>query len=120
MQYKPKRGKPKMAIIVDSKPAGTPKEYPLPAEGMTLVVLADVEDLGVQQNEYYGARREVRLTWVLNQKDPEGNYFVLGRNYTASLNEKSNLFADVKDMIGKTPPESMNVEDLIGTVNQGV
>src|SRR6266576_542536 len=120
MQDKPKRGKQKMAIIVNSKPAGPPKEYPLPAEVMNLIVLADVEDLGVQQNEYYGARKEVRLTWVLNQKDPEGNYFVIGRNYTSSLNEKSNLYADVKDMIGKVPPEEMDIEGLIGTVNQGV
>ncbi len=109
-----------MGIVVDDKPAGPPKVYPVASEGVALVVLADVEDLGVQQNQFYGARREVRLTWVVNEKDPEGNYFVISRKYTASLHEKSNLFGDVKDMIGRTPPTSLDIETLIGTVNSGV
>lgn len=109
-----------MAIIVDDKPAGPPKQYPLPSEGMKPIVLADVEELGIQQNEYYGPRREVALTWVIGEQDPEGNFFVIRRTYTASLNEKSNLFADVKDMIGKVPPSSIDIESLIGTANLGV
>jgi hypothetical protein len=44
----------------------------LPSEGLTPVVLAAVEDLGTSTT-VYGSRRQVRLIWVLDEKDPVSN-----------------------------------------------
>jgi hypothetical protein len=109
-----------MAMLVDDKPTGPKKEYPVAPEGIALIVLADVEDLGIQPNEFYGPRKEYRLSWIVNEKDPEGNFFIISRKYTASLHEKSNLYADVKDILGSVPPVPYDLENLIGRVNLGV
>lgn len=108
-----------MGIIVNDQPAGPPKKFPLPSEGVQLIVLADVEDLGIQENEQFGPRREVALSWVINEQDTEGNYFVIRRRYTASMNPGSNLFADIRDMVGKNPPAELDLERLLGHVNLG-
>lgn len=105
---------------VDDKPNGPAKQYPLPSEGLHLLVLADVADLGVVQNQHYGARREVALTWVVNEQDKEGNYFAIRRTFNAAMSEKSNLFAVITHMYGKNPPKSLDLETLIGKVNNGV
>jgi hypothetical protein len=109
-----------MAIISDDKPLGPKKEYPIASEGVTLLVLADVEDLGIQNSELYGPKPQVRLTWVLDEKDPEGNYFVVSRTFTNSLHEKSNLYPVVTDMLGARPPVPYDLENLLGRVNLGV
>lgn len=109
-----------MALIVTDQPAGPRKEFPIPAEGTSLIVLADVQDLGIVQNEYYGSRKEVALSWVINQKDPDGNFFVIRRSYTASVHEKSNLYADLRDMLGRNPKSSEDLESFLGQVNIGV
>ena len=95
------------------------KEYPVASEGVATIVLADVEDLGVVDGQY-GPKQQVRLSWVIDEKDPEGNYFVIRKTYNASMHEKSNLFADVKDILGATPPVPYDIENLIGRVNTGV
>lgn len=105
-----------MAVVIDNKP---PKEYPVASEGVSLIVLADVEDLGVQPG-FYGAKPQVRLTWVIDEKDPDGNYFVISRTFTASMHEKSNLFPVVQDMLGSKPPVPFDLEKLLGRVNLGV
>lgn len=92
------------------------KEYEKPAEGVVTGVLADVADLGIV-NGFYGDKPKVRLSWVIDQKDSEGNFFVVSKTYTASLHEKANLYADVKDMMGKVPPVPYDIELLIGQVN---
>lgn len=109
-----------MAIISDDKPLGPKKEYPIASEGVVLIVLADVEDLGIQNSELYGPKPQVRLTWVVDEKDPEGNYFVIARTFTNSLHEKSNLYPIVMDMLGKRPPVPYDLEGLLGKVNLGV
>jgi len=96
----------------------------LPSEGLTPVVLAAVEDLGVAENEFYGPKRQVRLSWVLNELDPGGNYFVIRRSYTLSLHEKARLYADLREILGSAPLETDNIleflESLIGTSNVAV
>jgi hypothetical protein len=109
-----------MAIISDNKPLGPVKEYPIASEGVTPIVLADVEDLGIQDSELYGPKPQVRLTWVVDEKDPDGNYFVIARKFTNSLHEKSNLYPIVMDMLGKRPPVPFDLELLIGTASMGV
>jgi hypothetical protein len=109
-----------MALIIDDKPTGPPKEFPIASEGTTMVVIADVEDLGIQNDELYGPKPKIRLTWVLDEKDPEGNYFVIRREFTASMHEKSNLYPIVQDTLGKTPPVPFDLENLVGRSNLGV
>jgi hypothetical protein len=109
-----------MGVVVNDQPNGPAKQYPIPEEGMSLIVLADVEDLGVQPNEKYGARREVALTWVVDQRDSEGNFYTIRRKYNATLNEGSFLFADIRDMFGKNPPKSFDLELAIGRTNNAV
>jgi len=109
-----------MAIVSDNKPLGPGKDYPLPSEGVTLLVLADVEDLGMVNSEKYGPKPQVRLTWVLDEKDADGNYFVIRRAFTNSLHEKANLYPIVVDILGKTPPVPYDLELMIGKVNLGV
>lgn len=109
-----------MAIVSDNKPLGPGKDYPIASEGVTLLVLADVEDLGMVNSEKYGPKPQVRLTWVLEEKDEEGNYFVIRRAFTNSLHEKSNLYPIVTDILGKVPPVPYDLELLIGKVNLGV
>ena len=109
-----------MAVMSDNKPLGPKKEYPIASEGVTLIVLADVEDLGIQASGQYEPKPQVRLTWVLDEKDPEGNYFSISRTFTNSLHEKSNLYPVVTDMRGSVPPVPYDLEDLIGRNSLGV
>jgi hypothetical protein len=109
-----------MAIISDNKPVNGGKEYPIASEGLTLIVLADVEDIGMVMTESYGPKPQVRLTWVVDEKDPEGNYFVIRRAFTNSLHENSQLYPVVKDILGKVPPTPYDLELLIGKANYGV
>jgi hypothetical protein len=109
-----------MAIISDNKPLNGGKEFPIASEGLVLIVLADVEDIGMVMTEKFGPKPQVRLTWVVDEKDPEGNYFVIRRAFTNSLHENSLLYPVVKDMLGKVPPTPYDLELLIGRVNYGV
>ncbi len=109
-----------MAIVSDNKPLGPGKDYPIASEGVTLLVLADVEDLGIVNSEKYGPKPQVRLTWVLDEKDEEGNYFIIRRAFTNSLHEKANLYPIVVDILGKVPPVPYDLELMIGKVNLGV
>jgi len=101
-----------MALVVSVNT----KEYEKPQEGVALGVLADVADLGMVDG-FYGAKPKVRLTWVIDQKDTEGNFFVISKTYTASMHEKATLYADVKDILGSVPPVPYDIELLIGRVN---
>lgn len=108
-----------MAIISDNKPVGPAKEYPVASEGVVSIVLADVEDIGMQETKN-GFKPQVRLTWVLNEQDPDGNYFVVRRQFTNSLHENALLYPVVKDVLGKIPPVPYDLELLIGKSNLGV
>jgi hypothetical protein len=109
-----------MAIISDSKPLNGGKEFPIASEGLALIVLADVEDIGVVMTEKYGPKPQVRLTWVVDEKDEEGNYFVIRRAFTNSLSETALLYPVVKDILGKVPPVPYDLELMIGRVNLGL
>src|SRR5208282_827763 len=109
-----------MAIVSDNKPVGPAKEYPIASEGAVMIVLADVEDLGMQNTEKYGPKPQVRLTWVVDEQDAEGNYFVIRRAFTNSLHDNAFLYPVVKDILGKVPPVPYDLELLIGKSNLGV
>jgi len=101
-----------MALVVSVNT----KEYERPQEGIVLGVLADIADLGYIDGPY-GSKPKYRYSWVIDQKDSEGNYFVVSKTYTASLHEKSIMFQDIKEMKGAPPPVPYDVERLLGHVN---
>lgn len=100
--------------IVDNKG----KTFEKPDNGLFIGVLADVVDLGLQ-NTNYGPKKKVRLVWLLDAKDKEGNNYRVMQQCTASLNEKARLYAIVKDVLdGVAPPVPYELDNMIGKVNQ--
>ena len=109
-------------MLIDS----TSKIYEKPETGVYDGVFADYIDLGLVTTTYKGVsktQKMVRLFWVLNAKDSEGNYFQVVKRVAASMFQKSNLYKVVKGMIDKEPVlsgplGSFELEDLIGHNNQ--
>lgn len=99
----------------------TSKVFEKPKSGLYRGVLADVVDIGPVTRTYQGKTRvapEVRLVWVLNAKDTEGNNFRVMRQVTASMSEKANLFGIVKDILLSSPEVPFELESLIGRNNE--
>jgi hypothetical protein len=107
-----------MSIISDNKPVGPAKEYPIASEGAALLVLADVFDIGMKETKN-GMKPSVRFSWVVDEKDPDGNYFVIEREFTNSLHENALLYPVVVDILGKVPKLPFDLETLIGRVSLG-
>ncbi len=93
--------------------SGSNKVYEQPKGGLYEGVLADVIDLGMVQG-MYGIKPRTRLIWILNATDSEGNFFRVQKSYNAVLHEKSNLYADVRDMLGAAPSIPYELDLLIG------
>lgn len=98
-----------MPIIIDS----APKPYELPDEGEHVAVLADVEDRGVRDTKY-GSQFQVRLWFLVDQKNSNGKHIKVTRTYNKSLNETSSLRKDVKSILGNDPGYKYDIEKLIG------
>lgn len=86
--------------------AGGGGDFPVPPKGNWPAVLVAMIDLGTQQHEYNGERREahdVFLVWELEteEDDGEAKRFFVGRDYTLSLNEKANFRKIVGKLRGK-------------------
>lgn len=99
--------------------SGSNKVYEQPkATGGVIyrAVLADVIDLGLVEG-MYGIKPRVRFIWILDAKDSEGNYFRVQKSYNAVLHEKSNLYADVRDMLGAAPSIPYELDNLLGRNN---
>ena len=97
--------------------SNTSKVYEKPPTGVYIGVLADAVDLGTVQGKF-GLKPMVRLVWVLNAKDKEGNYYRAMAQVNASLNEKSKLYDLIKGILGTAPPVPYESENLIGKQNQ--
>ena len=97
--------------IVASKPEQ--KDFEIPGDGLYQAVLADVVDLG-DQPTMYGVKPRVRLVFVLAETDSEGRPFRLMQHMTKSLHEKAALYKAVRRLLGKEPPDSLDLETLIG------
>lgn len=84
---------------------------------MYQAVLADIVDLGLVKSTYKGKEKiqpKVRLVWILNAKDKEGNNFRVMKRLTALLADKATLFSTIKDIIGSVPVAPFETETLIG------
>jgi hypothetical protein len=108
-----------MALIV----ADTKKVYEKPDSGTFMGVIADVVDLGPVGTKF-GVKNKVRIVWVLGKQDgsgyandSEGNPFRVMSSVNATMNEKSDLFKLVRDILGAAPPVPYDVEQLLGKAN---
>lgn len=93
------------------------KEFEKPKSGLYRAVLADIIDLGPVKKVFKGKEKVVpmlRIVWVLNAKDSEGNYFRVMKEYTASLSDKANLFGAVREITLQVPTIPFETETLIG------
>jgi hypothetical protein len=94
------------------------KQYPIPDEGIYDAVAVDVVDLG-KISSPWGPKSKISIMWELDAEDENGNRYVVGKRYTKSLNEKSNLRQDLERWRNRKfkPQELKNgfdLESLIG------
>jgi hypothetical protein len=86
-------------------------------EGLHRAVCVDVVDLGMVDGQW-GKKHKCRVMWELDCKMDDGKRFVVGKQYTLSLHEKSGLHKDLKAWRGVafTPDElkGFDVEKVIG------
>ena len=97
------------------------KDFEKPDTGTFLGTIIDVVDLGKVQTTFNGQVREkvkIRIVWVLDKTDSEGNPFRVMRQVNASMNEKAALYELVKGILGGAPPVPFDDETLIGRSNQ--
>lgn len=69
-------------------------------EGVCNGVCVDVVDLGIVSGTF-GPQHKLKVVWETDQTMENGKPFLVSKWYTASLNEKSNLFKDLKSWRGK-------------------
>lgn len=79
-----------MSLVIKEKE----NEYPIPEEGIFDAVCVDVVDIGKVETPW-GPKEKVTIMFELDAQDEEGNRYVVGKRYTKSLNEKSNLRGDL-------------------------
>jgi hypothetical protein len=103
-----------MAIVVKEPDQ---KEFEHPEDGQYLGVIADVIDLGEVETGF-GVKPRVRLVYLLDQNDSEGNPFRVVATYTASLHEKANLRKALKQILGADVSGQFDLEELLGINNQ--
>jgi hypothetical protein len=87
-------------------------KHPQASNGLHLAVLADVEDMGIQ-NTVYGEKRNLRLTFLVDEKDPHGDPLRVTDITTASYHPDSKLTGYVCALLGDEPGDDVETEDLI-------
>jgi hypothetical protein len=86
-------------------------------EGMHSAVCVDALDLGEQETPW-GPKHKVSLVWEIAARMEDGKPFTVRKWYTASLNEKSNLYKDLCSWRGRdfTAEElkGFDIEKVVG------
>lgn len=100
-------------IVKDDK-----KKFNPAPEGLHAATCCDVIDLG-EEDTKWGKKSKLRIMWVLDEIDPEtGKQFMVGKKYTTSLNDKSNLCIDLQCWRGRKFTEEekqgFDLERLLG------
>ena len=93
------------------------KNFENPSTGTFLGTIIDVVDLGKIQTQW-GEKVKIRIVWVLDKNDSEGNPFRVMRQVSASMNEKAALYELVKGVLGTAPPVPFDDQTLLGRSNQ--
>lgn len=93
-----------------------PKEI-IPA-GVYTGTLYSIIDLGTQKivyNEDPKLEHRIRLDWeITEEKMLDGRPFAIGKEFKASLHEKSKLYALIKTWLTKAPEGKFNLSELLG------
>lgn len=89
-----------------------------PATGEYIGVIADVVELYNVQTKFNKVVNMVRVVWILDKLDKEGNPLRAIRQVNASMNEKSHLFDISRSVLGQPPALRFNTEELIGRANK--
>ena len=90
-----------MSLVMKDTGGG---DFELPSAGTHLARCYLMAELGHQKSVFQGKesiKNQVLIAWELNEKMADGRPFVISRIYTASLNEKANLRADLESWRSK-------------------
>ena len=89
--------------------------------GNHIARLYSIIEIGHVTEEYMGQEKrmhKIRLTWELPEEkrefDGEQKPMVIGREYTVSLYEGSNLRPIVEGMLGELDEENFDIKELLG------
>lgn len=103
-------------MLLTKTTGGEDRPRELPKPGLYGARIYAVVDLGSQPNKFLDGKlqRKIQVSWELDSLMSDGRPFAVHRKYTASLNEKSNLFADLKGMLGQEPETPFDLTKLSG------
>lgn len=98
------------------------KEYEKPDSGLFHGVLADIVDMGIVSTVFQGQTKTypaIRFVWILNVNGKDGKPLSVSRRYNVSnFHEKSNIYKDLKMILGVPPDLNRDTETYIGTVRK--
>jgi hypothetical protein len=89
------------------------KSFEPASDGEHLATCVDVVDLGMQTGKY-GEKRRLKLVFVVDEQDSEGEAIRVTDFVTASIHRTAKLTPYIKTLTGKAPGHSFNTETLIG------
>lgn len=104
-----------MPLIAEAKQG---KDFEIPKEGTVQATLAEVRDLGLVDTVFNGVAKKthkVMFRWQLAELDSEKQPKRVYERFTLSLHEKSGLYKRIKGLFSKEPPQSLDLEKLVGT-----
>ena len=105
-----------MSIIAKASNAGGDFFAPAP-QGVHRAICCDVVDRGLVAGKF-GEKHQVRIVWQLETLMDDGRPYLIDRNYTLSLDERSALRHDLETWAGKPltleQAAGFDLEKLIG------
>jgi hypothetical protein len=94
------------------------KSYEVAPAGQYHAVLADIIDLGSVTSTFQNQTKTypaARFVWILNALGKDGKPLQVAKKYNiTSLHEKSNIYKDLKQILGTPPLPTLDIESLIG------
>lgn len=97
------------------------KDFENPETGRFNGTIVDVIDLGIKKNRFGEEKVRLRIIWVLDKNDSEGNPFRVMREVNATVADKpkkSNLYEIAESVMGVPPAVGFDTEVLIGRSNE--
>jgi hypothetical protein len=91
-------------------------DYELPPGGSYLATFVGLIDLGTQPRDYEGKHWEehkIVLAWEIDEKNSEGENFIVIKDYTFSLHEKANLRKMIEAYSGKALADDQELDLLL-------
>lgn len=89
------------------------KKYEQASNGWHNAVCADVIDLGIQKTRF-GNKEQIRLVFLIDERDATGEPIQVFDTMTASTWETSKLTEYTRALTGAVPPDDFDPDQLIG------